>query len=102
MSNKIRRKPIQLSKNSIAVIHIFNRYDLMDDLWMYDVDKLYKEGRDVEKEAAKEFINQLENEWNGVFLLELHNEIHKQLKNYCEITDKEIDECGQKNYENNS
>jgi len=74
------RKPILLSPNSVALIHIFTRYDHLEDIWISDVPQSYIDIKNIPKEAAKEFINQLDNHYTPAFLIALRDEINKILK----------------------
>jgi len=76
---KIRRTPIVLSKNTIAMIHIFEKYDDMDDLWMYDLSKYAEENYEQYEKAAKQFISQLKEHWCVLFMEHLIKESFKQM-----------------------
>lgn len=70
------RKPIYLHKNAVALITIFKRYDNIEDLWITDYPEYDENTKDVCKEAAKQFIEQLENQWTQRFLTALRDEIN--------------------------
>ena len=36
--NKLKRTPIVLNKHTLALIHIFNRNDYLEDMWMSEID----------------------------------------------------------------
>jgi hypothetical protein len=59
------RKPIYLNPHAVALIHIFTKTDKMDDCWMLDTDWAF---HDTYKEAAKEFVNQLEGQQCDSFI----------------------------------
>jgi len=74
-------KPILLDKNTVAVIHIFERTDTFDDIF-YETDRNIDK-HDTYINAAKEFINQLDDHWCISFLRELRNGIDNILKKEC-------------------
>jgi len=80
----IRRKPIYMGKNSVAIIHIFTRYDHLEDIGIFtDTDQYYKKELKVKNEAAKQFISQLQNHWSVNFMKQLRDEIDILIKK-CE------------------
>lgn len=68
MAKKIARTPIHLSDHACAVIHIFERNDRIDDIWMHDYEDLWEERYNRSKEAAEQLISQLEDQWNVLFM----------------------------------
>ena len=74
------RKPIYLSKNSVALITIYTRPDKIDDIWVTDYPE-YEEGyQELAEEAAFQFMEQLEGRYNRLLLRALKKEINKRLK----------------------
>jgi len=71
------RKPILLSKNTCALILLFTRYDSLMDVCMGAYDNF--NGHEVWKEAAKEFVKQLDDRWCETFLEALVVEIQGKL-----------------------
>lgn len=71
-------KPILLNRNTVAVIHIFERHDTLDDIF-YDTDRNVPT-HETWVEAAHEFVNQLDDHWCVTFLKELRNEIDNILR----------------------
>ena len=75
----MKRKPIVLSKNDIALIQIFHKSDDLLDISIGALDRFMEE-EDVH-DAAKQFISQLENKWTPRFMKALRDEINLLLKN---------------------
>lgn len=75
---KYKRKPIVLSPHAIALIQIFDRNDYLEDVWTTDFDE-YTTKEDMES-AAKQFIEQLEEQWCEAFMEALRDEINKLLE----------------------
>jgi hypothetical protein len=75
---KIRRKPIWLGPNAIALIQIFEGGHNWDDIWTY----WFSEEEDPQEradEAAKEFMRQMDEWYSRRFLEALKREIEKEL-----------------------
>lgn len=85
---KQKRTPIVLNKNSVALLHIFTRNDLLDDMWTIDIGDDYYE---IIKNSAKQFINQLEGQECDLFLEELGIEALNQFKKNREKVGETID-----------
>jgi hypothetical protein len=79
---KIRRTPILINNHAVALLHIFTRYDHLEDLWTVDADGLDKEKWEMYDEAAKQFVEQLEDQWCIKFMEALRDEIDKQIKEH--------------------
>lgn len=77
---KIRRRPIVLNDDTIAVIHVFKRYQSLDDIWMWYDEKLEEENYSLTEESARQFMIQLEGEYSVKFLKSLRDEIDLRLK----------------------
>jgi len=82
---KIKRQPIQLNNHAVAVIHIFNRTDYLEDIWMSEVDEYTEDSCNQHELAAKQFVEQLEDWWTPKFMKALKNEIEIRLKNQEEL-----------------
>ena len=83
----IIREPIRLSRNCLAIINIFTRYDDIEDVvWLSDIDSYNEKEWDLMDKAAKQFISQLKGHWCVRFLEQLRNEIDRTL----EIHNKEF------------
>ena len=80
-----------MSKNAIALIHVFTRYDRLEDLWTPspEMDKFIQEQIEKTDKAAKQFIAQLEGHWTPRFLKALRKEIDKELKKLDGATEQE-------------
>jgi len=74
----MERKPIVLSKNSIALIQIFHKTDDLLDISIGAMDRFMRK-EDVE-DAAKQFISQLKGAWTPRFMMALKKEIENVLK----------------------
>lgn len=70
----IRREPIILDKNTVALIHIFDRYDDIEDIFYLDSEKYLKEMSEQYEKSAKQFISQLDGEWCVLFFEKLIKE----------------------------
>ena len=51
-----KRFPIQLSKHTIMLIHLFNRHDCLEDMWVSDCEHAFEENVKVHKEAAQQLM----------------------------------------------
>lgn len=85
MKKEYERTPIILNGNAVAVIHIFQRPDKLEDLWVYDYIDDYYYKNDVNhsqkyKDAAKQFIQQLEGQACFSFNKELILQLLKNIK----------------------
>lgn len=76
---QVRRTPIYLSKNAIAVLHIFTRYDHLEDAWMFDSDALQNQNWKLPEESAQQFIEQFERWWTPAFMMQLRDKIEETL-----------------------
>ena len=74
------RKPIYLSKNAVALITVFTRPDKIEDMWTTDYPEYDEDYKKVAEESAKEFMEQLDGQYNGLFLRALKKEINERLK----------------------
>lgn len=68
-NNNIIRTPIQLDKNTLAIIHIFERKDHLEDIWMFDSDKYEEELWRNFDQSAKQFIDQIIDKVSPHFLM---------------------------------
>lgn len=91
MSNIIR-EPIRLSHNAVAVIHVFSRLDSLRDLWMIDSEDYLTEDWEVETRAAKQFLEQLDGQYNIRFLQALRKECDLYIKEWEDRCNKEKDD----------
>ena len=69
----MKRKPILLNKNSVALIFMYNRSDEMFDIAVGAYNEFGT--HDIWKEAAKEFVSQLKGRWSVNFMEALRDEI---------------------------
>lgn len=81
MENKksIRREPIILDKNTMAVIHIFHKYDDIEDIWMQDIYKYVDEEYEQYQKSAEQFVAQLKDHWTVSFMKNLIKESFKAM-----------------------
>ena len=79
---KIRREPILINNHAVAIIHIFDRLDHLEDLWTADSDAFQEEKLEMYKEAATQFISQLEEQWTPSFMMALRDGINNELKEH--------------------
>ena len=86
MKKQIRRTPIVLNKNTVALLHIFTRHDSMDDIWMHDIAPYIEENYQEHAKSAKELIKQLEDHYSIAFLEALIVECLNRIKS----SDKEF------------
>jgi hypothetical protein len=75
----IIRKPIILDKNTIALIQVFKRGDSLADLWIHDIEKHEEEEWMLYLDSARQFLDQLENNWTPRFLMELMKACYERL-----------------------
>jgi len=85
-------KPIYLNKNAVALITVFTRYDNIEDMWITDYPEYDEDYEKVAAEAAKEFMEQLDEQYNELFLRALKKEINERLKPRRE-TDRRRNPC---------
>ena len=76
------RKPIYLNKNAVALITVFTRCDKLEDMWVTDYPEYGEDYKKVAEESAKQFIEQLEGQYNKLFLKALKKEVSQRLKGY--------------------
>jgi hypothetical protein len=98
--SEIRREPIILDKNTVALIHIFDRYDELEDVCILsDNDIYFSETMEQYNKSAKQFISQLKDEWCVAFMENLIVEGFKTMieqdraaftKDYANILIKKI------------
>jgi hypothetical protein len=70
----IKRMPIILGKNTVALLHIFEKYDDLEDMWMSEFGQYVEENFEEHEEAAKQFIAQLKDNWCVLFMVHLIKE----------------------------
>ena len=93
---KYDRRFIQLSRNIAILIHIFEK-DLdhsWEDIWLQDFTGVCERDHFLYKEAAKQFIDQLEGNWCVAFLEALRDECDKHIQEHkerCKKFDKNED-----------
>lgn len=75
----IIRRPIQLTRHTVAVIHLFTKTDDFDDLWMMDFWRYMEETYDHNDIAAEQFIEQLQDKWTPAFMMSLIDKISEAL-----------------------
>ena len=88
MENKhvIQRRPIKIDKNTCALITMYTAYDKLEDI---NFKEGFEEWNDIETydNAATQFVEQLEDRWNLLFMYALREEITKRIerheKEYC-------------------
>ena len=69
------RTPILLNHNAIALIHIFTKYDELEDMWLTDIEEYMDKNYDGYEHAAQQFVAQLEGQWCRKFMYHLRDEI---------------------------
>jgi hypothetical protein len=75
------RFPIQINSHALAVIHIFSRHDCIEDMcFLDDCIKLDKKYYGLPEVAAKQFIDQLQGQWNASFMMALRDGIDEELR----------------------
>lgn len=80
----IRRTPIFLSSHTLAIVHLFNREDHLEDIWTVDCDKFEEENYEAIESAPKQLISHLGGEDNLTphFLMGLRTEINRILDDH--------------------
>lgn len=66
------------------LIHMFERYDHLEDVWMHDVKQYSEEDYEQHEKAAVQLMEQLEGCWTVKFLKALREEIDKRLEKEIE------------------
>lgn len=85
----MKRKPILLSRHSVALIFMYNRNDEIFDIAAGAYNEF--DAKEIYIEAAKEFVNQLEDRWSVNFMEALRDEIEIRIDNFIVY--------GKRNYE---
>lgn len=83
-----KRYPIKINNNAVALISIYEREKNIEDIWFFDLVEKDEE-KNTSQFAAQEFIHQLKDEWNGVFLESLILESIKEYTQYWSGLSKE-------------
>lgn len=73
------RIPIYLDKYTVALIQVFTRYEQLEDMWITDYPEYDEDPETVAKQAAEQFISQLQGRWTPRFLRALQAEIESIL-----------------------
>ena len=74
---KVERYPIMITYNTIALLTLYHHNtNTFQDLWAMD----YDDPMLISKNAAKQFVERLEDHWNAIFLMDLRDEINATLK----------------------
>ena len=99
---KYDRKFIQLSRNIAILIHIFekDKEHSWEDVWLRDYDGVAEHDFQLHREAAKQFISQLEGHWCIAFLEALRDECQELIeedKRKCKEINKKLHEARTKN-----
>lgn len=81
---KVIRKPIQLSPHAVAIMHIFKRRDLWEDMWMTDVDCYNEDRWDLPENAANQFMDQLDGMECMAFIIALRDRCQKEIDEWEE------------------
>lgn len=83
---KYDRRFIQLSRNIGMLIHLFEKDSdhSWEDIWLQDFTGVYEKDHLLYKDAAKQFINQLEGHYSIAFLEALRDECDKYIQEHRE------------------
>ena len=95
---KYDRKFIQLSRNIGMLIHLFEKDSdhSWEDVWLQDFTGVYEKDHLLYKEAAKQFVDQLEGHYCISFLEALRNECDKHIQEHRKQC-KKLENDGTKN-----
>lgn len=95
---KYDRKFIQLDINTAMLIHLFEKDSehSWEDIWLQDFTGVYERDMLLYKEAAKQFIDQLEGNWCVAFLEALRDECDKHVQDHYNKC-KKLENDGTKN-----
>jgi len=86
MDKGYKRKPIILNHDTIVLLQIFKRRDyITEDMWIQDYIDEERSFKDDAQEAAKQFIEQLEGENNGAFMMALARECFRDLQEHDQL-----------------
>lgn len=89
---KEERKPIMLDKNTCAMIWLYTRNDELWDVAVGVYEPYLDMGIDIYKNAAKEFINQLQDRWCVAFLEALRDEINETIEKHNDLVNKKLED----------
>lgn len=83
---KYDRKFIQLNRDIAMLIHLFEKDSehSWEDIWLHDFTGVYEKDHLLYKEAAKQFLDQLEGHWCIAFLEALRDECDKHIEEHRE------------------
>lgn len=83
---KYDRKFIQLDINTAMLIHLFEKDSdhSWEDIWLQDFTGVYEKDHLLYKDAAKQFINQLEGHYSIAFLKALRDECDRYIEEHKE------------------
>jgi hypothetical protein len=76
------RRPIQLSEHAIAIIKLYSRTDYFEDCFEIDIKGKTRMHEKEYEDSARQFVYQLEGQWNGCFMKALIKELKKYYKEY--------------------
>jgi hypothetical protein len=75
------RYPIQLNSDTIVMLHLFHRKNHIEDIcWSSECTMSMNKDLESHTKAAEQFINQLEDHWTPLFMMELRDRINERLK----------------------
>jgi hypothetical protein len=75
------RHPIQLNSDTIVLLQLFHRNNHIEDIcWSSECTMVMKKDLESHTKAAEQFINQLEDHWTPLFMMELRDRINERLK----------------------
>ena len=80
MKKDYKRFPIIISEHDVLVIHVFSRCDYLEDIWMHDHEGKMIDDYNKFKIAARQLIDQLEDNYCDLFLEELIKACQYKLK----------------------
>ena len=76
------QRPIRLNHNTVILMHLFSRDSELIEMWLHDEEDYQKDNYESDRYAAKQFIEQLQGEWNMRFMIALRDEADAIIKEW--------------------
>ena len=81
-ANTCIQRPIRLNKDTVILLHLFSRESEFIEMWLHDEDDYLKDDYDAHEQAAKQFIEQLGDQWCMAFMIALRDEADALIKEW--------------------
>ena len=80
MVKNYKRTPIQIGHDTVVVLHVLTGTSHIEDWWLQDIDKVSEAEYELFEKSAKQFIDQLEENYCDAFLMHLMKVCYDKLK----------------------